>query len=392
MDKKEARKISTRSHLETALKAFSESDMKAFLAKGIKQSLGFHRYSFFNTFLIALQRPNYSYVAGAKKWLTFNRRIIKGVNPLSVLAPGIVENKKTGDDKLIFYPVNVFDLSQTEGAPLDIDAITGQDTIKAICGSENAEKLIKALMLFIPSFVGCKVELIDGGAGIGQARGAYYPLENKIVVTHVKDRQAAGVLSTLFHEIGHAMLKHGTDDAETDDARLKESQAQAFSYALASYFGLNNLEYSKMYIYQWIGDASKRDAFESIKAVLDVAVAFVTAMIEYAQGNKISIYTPPERPYIAPEGLNKGPDRPAPGYRTGKRAAAAASYAQERIEETVGQVSALIERGEVTAAEVLDDPETYIDFALLKNRMYVNAVRLQLRKKYDMNEGANAYL
>ncbi|SDE11295.1 ArdC family protein [Peptococcus niger] len=48
----------------------------------------FHRYSFYNTILIASQRPDAGYVAGFQAWKKkFNRHVKKGEKAIKILAP-----------------------------------------------------------------------------------------------------------------------------------------------------------------------------------------------------------------------------------------------------------------------------------------------------------------
>jgi antirestriction protein ArdC len=56
----------------------------------------FHRYSFNNVLLIALQRPTASHVCGFKTWLSFGRHVRKGEKGIQILAP--VVGKKKADD------------------------------------------------------------------------------------------------------------------------------------------------------------------------------------------------------------------------------------------------------------------------------------------------------
>lgn len=92
----------------------------------------FHKYSFNNTILIALQRPEATQVAGAGKWRKeFNRLVIEGERSIKIFGPPMPIHAKdekgnvlTGDDgkpivKAVWYKtLPVFDVSQTDGDPL----------------------------------------------------------------------------------------------------------------------------------------------------------------------------------------------------------------------------------------------------------------------------------
>jgi len=102
--------------------------------KNMLKFLGkFHNYSYQNSILIQLQKPDASYVAGYKQWQNkFNRQVKKGEKAIFILAPFTYKKKITEEKqvngqlkevekeikKIYFRPVSVFDLSQTEGDPL----------------------------------------------------------------------------------------------------------------------------------------------------------------------------------------------------------------------------------------------------------------------------------
>ena len=71
--------------LEEGLKELFESEKyKSYLSTMSK----FHNYSFNNTLLIALQRPDASLVAGYQAWQkNFNRHVKRGEKGIRILAP-----------------------------------------------------------------------------------------------------------------------------------------------------------------------------------------------------------------------------------------------------------------------------------------------------------------
>lgn len=125
--------------LEEGLKALFESEKyKSYLSTMSK----FHNYSFNNTLLIAMQKPEATLVAGFKAWQTnFNRHVNKGEKGIRILAPAPYKIKEerdkldpvTGEIMLdkdgmpqtekveikvpAFRAVSVFDVSQTDGEP-----------------------------------------------------------------------------------------------------------------------------------------------------------------------------------------------------------------------------------------------------------------------------------
>jgi len=84
----------------------------------------FHRCSFSNALLVALQCPGATRVTGFHTWRRLGRTVRRGESALWILAP--VTRRVASDDGpeqsthivTAFRPVPVFDISQTEGDPL----------------------------------------------------------------------------------------------------------------------------------------------------------------------------------------------------------------------------------------------------------------------------------
>jgi len=55
----------------------------------------FHRYSLYNVMLIALQKPNASYVAGFRTWNDLGRFVRKGEKGILILAPSCDARPRT---------------------------------------------------------------------------------------------------------------------------------------------------------------------------------------------------------------------------------------------------------------------------------------------------------
>ena len=81
--------------LEEGLKELFESEKyKSYLSTMSK----FHNYSFNNTLLIALQRPDATLVAGYQAWQkNFNRHVNKGERGIRILAPAPYKIKEERD-------------------------------------------------------------------------------------------------------------------------------------------------------------------------------------------------------------------------------------------------------------------------------------------------------
>jgi hypothetical protein len=71
-------------------------------------------YSFRNSLLIRLQRPEATICAGFLEWKKQGRSVMKGEAGSMVLVPLVIKNDKEGEDKIRFKTDYVFDISQTE--------------------------------------------------------------------------------------------------------------------------------------------------------------------------------------------------------------------------------------------------------------------------------------
>ena len=158
--------------LEEGLKELFESEKyKAYLSTMSK----FHNYSFNNTLLIAMQKPEATLVAGYKAWQkNFERHVNKGEKAIRILAPAPYKIKEERD-KLdpvtgemmfdengmpqkeqvevtipAFRAVSVFDVSQTDGKP--IPELEAQELLSRLPKSLTSPSFIAlTLRLLLPS-------------------------------------------------------------------------------------------------------------------------------------------------------------------------------------------------------------------------------------------------
>ena len=138
----------------------------------------FHNYSFNNTLLITMQKPDATLVAGYQAWQKkFNRHVKRGEKGIQIIAPTPVKEKQEiekidpdtqepiiGEDgqpeteivEMViprFRVATVFDVSQTEGEPiaeLDVPELTGSRTDRehhALCVGCDALGRVQRLQL-----------------------------------------------------------------------------------------------------------------------------------------------------------------------------------------------------------------------------------------------------
>ena len=225
----------------------------------------FTNYSFNNTIMILMQKPDATLVAGYKAWQTkFKRQVRKGEKAITILAPcphkKMIEDEE-GNEKEIrwttFRTTSVFDVSQTDG-----DELPTGCTKMLTDEVENYEELLAKLKAVSP--VPVEFQNIDGGAN-----GFFSRSEKRIAVQ--LGMCEAQTIKTLIHEISHAIL-HDENGDEKDANRLtREVQAESVAYTVCSMLGLDTSDYSFGYIAGWSSGKDVKELSASMETVRQTA-------------------------------------------------------------------------------------------------------------------------
>ena len=253
----------------------------------------FHRYSFNNTLLIAMQRPDATLVTGYRNWQSMGRQVKKGEKGITILAPAPIKRKreqeildqnhmplldadgkpKTEEVEVViprFKPTTVFDISQTDGEP--IETLAPEELTEAVADYDLFMKAITAV-----SPVPIRFDEIAG-----EAKGYYHSGDKEIVIQ--KGMSESQTIKTAIHETGHARL-HDKDIVEKQgiekDRLTKEVEAESVAYCVCSAFGVDTSEYSFPYIAGW---SSNRDMKE-LKASMDIIRKTAGEMIDELSDN-----------------------------------------------------------------------------------------------------------
>ena len=276
--------------LEAGIQALFESEQyKAYLTAMSK----FHNYSFNNTLLIAMQKPDASLVAGFGKWRDdFERHVKKGEKGIKILAPSPYKVKRQmekidpatqkpvigADGKPVteereieipaFRVVTVFDVSQTEGKEIPDIAVS------ELTGSvEQYQDFFAALEKVSP--VPIAFENIEGGAH------GYYHLEEKRIAID-EGMSELQTLKTATHEIAHAKLHAidkdapATEQADRPDRRTREVQAESVAYAVCQHYGLDTSDYSFGYVAGWSSGRELSELKASLETIRKAANELIT--------------------------------------------------------------------------------------------------------------------
>ena len=254
----------------------------------LKTMAKFHNYSFNNTMLIAMQRPDATLVTSYKNWQSMGRQVMKGEKGITIIAPApykkmkekevLDENQrpimgtdgkpKTEQVEVTvphFKAVTVFDIAQTSGEP--IQTLASELLTAAV---QDFDSFMQAIQKISP--VPIRFDEIDGNAN-----GYYHNADKEIVIK--KGLSESQTLKTAIHETAHAKL-HDREIMESlgveKDRLTKEVEAESVAYCVCSSFGLDTSDYSFPYIAGW---SSSREMKE-MKASMDVIRKTAGEMID----------------------------------------------------------------------------------------------------------------
>lgn len=278
--------------LEEGLKELFESEKyKTYLSTMSK----FHNYSFNNTLLIAMQKPEATLVAGYKAWQkNFERHVNKGEKAIRILAPAPYKIKEERD-KLdpvtgemmfdengmpqkeqvevtipAFRAVSVFDVSQTDGKP--IPELEAQELLSTV---EGYDDFVQALMNVAPVPIG--FEDIPG-----DSKGYFHTEEKRIAVQ--ENMSESQTLKTMVHEVAHSMLHNkeiNRDDlveAAAKDRNTKEVEAESVAYTVCQHFGIDTSDYSFGYIAGWSSGKDMKELKSSLDTIRKTASELITGI------------------------------------------------------------------------------------------------------------------
>ena len=278
----------------------------------------FHNYSFRNTVLIAMQKPDASLVAGFSAWKNnFERNVMKGQKGIKIIAPSpykikqemqkidphtqkpIIgkDGKPVTEEKEVTIPaykvVSVFDVSQTEGKELPdiaVDELTGD--------VDRYKDFFAALEKTSP--VPIAFENIEGGSH------GYYHLEDKRIAIN-EGMSELQTLKTAIHEIAHAKLHDVDLNAPPEqqnrvDRHTCEVEAESVAYTVCQHFGLDTSDYSFGYVAGWSSGKEMTELKASLETIQTTAKELITEIeghftelqqqrqAEQEQGDTFSIY------------------------------------------------------------------------------------------------------
>lgn len=249
----------------------------------------FHNYSFNNTLLIAMQRPDATLVAGYNAWKNkFNRYVKKGEKGIQIIAPAPVKEREEREkidkdtgltvlnengepeievvERVIprFRVTTVFDYDQTDGEPLptlEVNELTAR---------------VKDYTLLKEAIEQVSPVPIRFGEIEGSAKGYYSHMDKEICVR--ADMGESQTIKTMIHEVAHAML-HDSDQmkqrGEEKDQLTKETEAESIAFTVCSALGIDTSDYSFPYVASWASGKELKELKDSMDTIRLTATDFL---------------------------------------------------------------------------------------------------------------------
>lgn len=255
----------------------------------------FHDYSFNNTLLIAMQKPEATLVAGYHAWQKkFKRNVKKGERGIKIIAPAPVREKEEVEkiDPVTLEPVlkangqpeteiietviprfrvtTVFDVAQTEGEPLP-----ELEMADLTAGVENYKEFMEAITLASP--VPVRFAEIEG-----ESHGYYHQIDKEIVIK--EGMSESQTMKTAIHEVAHAKLHDKEllkEQGIRKDKLTREVEAESTAYVVCQYFNLDTSDYSFPYIAGWSSDRDIRELRTSMDTIRKTAGELIETIGEH---------------------------------------------------------------------------------------------------------------
>ncbi|MBR4199980.1 MAG: hypothetical protein IKQ91_01720 [Oscillospiraceae bacterium] len=264
--------------LETGIHDFMQSGK---YQEYLRTMSKFHNYSFRNCVLIAMQKPDATYVAGYSAWKEkFDRQVGRGEKAIRILAPApyevSVEREKKDahgrtvygadgkpvtetvkEKRLSFRSASVFDVSQTDGKPLPQIAAELDGSV------EDYELMLQAIR--DTSDAPVTIEKFSGSA-----KGYYDRADHSI---HIQEGMGEmQTVKTALHERAHSILHNDNAEGAAEKTReTKECEAESVAFVVCDHFGLDTGDYSFPYLASWSSGMDLPEIHASLETIQKTA-------------------------------------------------------------------------------------------------------------------------
>ena len=273
------------------------------IAEVLSFASNFYQYSINNTELIYAQNPRASFVQSYEGWKKMDAQVLRGETGVKIWVPvkttflilgesnyiplsEATEEQKAdyrngyieGKTRTTFKLGSVFDIGQT-----NFPKKRYPELYSVGYSSEQHKTIVDGLINFCKE-LGCSVETTSLSSI--SARGYYDQATNSITLNEkLEDTQR---LSTLSHEIGHLLQKHGSTEVSLSQ---KEFEADCISVLTQCHFGIELNDIRKSHLsYHFKNfeaelqklhpDMKEEDVVKQIEGVLDISMKVFRQFVE----------------------------------------------------------------------------------------------------------------
>jgi hypothetical protein len=261
---REQRRQADRDRLERAARELLSSDGWARWIR-VRASTSLGRYSIRNQWILssegACRGITPTHVAGFRAWLALNRVVTKGQKAIYILAPMSVKQRdvageETGEKRVFYRSVPVFDASQTEPLP-GTEPVPLSPPREPITGESHARLLDPLQRLAAELGYSVREMPLDGGAD-----GWCDSTNREIVVNALLPANAR--VRVLVHECAHAAGVHYTEYGR----HRAEILVDTVTYIVLAQVGLDVGGESIPYVATW-GESGALDAIRQYAQTID---------------------------------------------------------------------------------------------------------------------------
>jgi hypothetical protein len=269
-----------------------EKTMDAEIRRYLTFFSGFRGYSFSNTMLIYIQKPNATKVAGKKAWFKKYRKLKPGAKEIWIFGPQFNNSKNKESDVIDdsgldakvkkgeptgYIPVRVYDISDTEPVNEKGEVPATPEWFTESIPTERTKELYKYIQEAAEN-MGINVTKSNAKGGEkGYSAGNHINMSSSV--------EGAGEVSTLIHEFAHELMHHKKSsvfyqgDNIRGDGALMELQAESVAYVVMKHYELP-VQHQPTYIALWKGNKEK--ILQNMNTISDVAKFIITEIDKMA--------------------------------------------------------------------------------------------------------------
>lgn len=257
--------------LEAGVQEVFESDN---YKKWLEMFSKFYHYSFNNTILICMQRPDAQLCNSFGRWKLLGRHVKKGSKGIKILCPmpynyqterelivngqPVYNSDGTKETETVYRQIVKFKVGYT----YDISDTEGDELPSLVKKLEDSPEILQKVIEQII----CKSDVpivYDDGLDEGSAYGYYSLTENKIGIR--KNLSTVHTCKTIIHELSHSKLH--SHDKEKIPQSEREIQAESVAFTVLNYFGFDTSEYSFGYVAGYSKGKLVKELQESLSVI-----------------------------------------------------------------------------------------------------------------------------